>query len=102
MTAFTNPPPSITFKVAAASFGLLTVILLIKCVSSYLSSRYRQAAKSSFTVRARGLDQDRRRRGRWDGSEASAVSGHASSAASPSQVGDRKVAMLKSGCLSLY
>lgn len=30
MTAFTNPPPPSTFKVAAASFGLLTEILLIK------------------------------------------------------------------------
>ncbi|KAI9542487.1 hypothetical protein NQZ68_019169, partial [Dissostichus eleginoides] len=29
MTAFTNPPPSITFKVAAVSFGLLTEILII-------------------------------------------------------------------------
>lgn len=30
MTAFTNPPPPITFKLAAVSFGLLTEILLIK------------------------------------------------------------------------
>lgn len=30
MTAFTSPPPPSTFKVAAASFGLLTEILLIK------------------------------------------------------------------------
>ncbi|KAJ4942989.1 hypothetical protein JOQ06_005501 [Pogonophryne albipinna] len=187
MTAFTNPPPSITFKVAAASFGLLTEILIIKmggphrhvphgacaawdvpasccplsacisvtvppegggpcearpphlspttrpgralrrclttqlctvnfympclevrnshyavCVSSFLSSRYRQAAQSSFTVRARGSDQDRRRGGLWEGSEASAGSGQPSSAASPSQVDERKVDMLKSGCLSLY
>ncbi|KAF3835720.1 hypothetical protein F7725_028278 [Dissostichus mawsoni] len=102
MTAFTNPPPSITFKVAAVSFGLLTEILIIKCVSSFLSSRYRQAAQSSFTVRARGSDQDRRRGGRWEGSEASAGSGQPSSAASPSQVDERKVDMLKSGCLSLY
>ncbi|XP_033996664.1 uncharacterized protein LOC117490973 isoform X2 [Trematomus bernacchii] len=102
MTAFTNPPPSITFKVAAASFGLLTEILILKCVSSFLSSRYRQAAQSSFTVRARGSDQDRRRGGRWEGSEASAGSGQPSSAASPSQVDGRKVDMLKSGCLSLY
>lgn len=32
MTAFTNPPPPTTFKVAAASFGLLSEILLIKWV----------------------------------------------------------------------
>lgn len=32
MTAFTNPPPPSTFKVAAVSFGLLTEILLIKWV----------------------------------------------------------------------
>ncbi|TNN72791.1 hypothetical protein EYF80_016902 [Liparis tanakae] len=30
MTAFSDPPPPITFKVAAASYGLLTEILLIK------------------------------------------------------------------------
>ncbi|XP_034439263.1 uncharacterized protein LOC117760389 isoform X2 [Hippoglossus hippoglossus] len=30
MTLFTSPPPPSTFKVAAASFGLLTEILLIK------------------------------------------------------------------------
>lgn len=30
MTAFTHPPPPTTFKVAAATFGLLTEILLIK------------------------------------------------------------------------
>ncbi len=38
MTAFTNPPPPSTFKVAAASFGLLTEILLIKWVF-YLSTQ---------------------------------------------------------------
>ncbi|KAM9848313.1 uncharacterized protein ACBR49_007671 [Aulostomus maculatus] len=53
MTAFSNPPPPSTFKVAAASFGLLSEILLIKCVSSYLSSRYQQAQLNSFTVQAR-------------------------------------------------
>lgn len=30
MTAFTNPPPPGTFQLAAASFGVLTEILLIK------------------------------------------------------------------------
>lgn len=102
MTAFTNPPPPTTFKVAAVSFGLLTEFLLIKCVSGYLSSRYRHAEQSSFTVRARGVDEDRASPGRWDRSEASAAAGHASLAASPSQVAERKVDMLKSGCLSLF
>ncbi|XP_040897238.1 uncharacterized protein LOC121183957 [Toxotes jaculatrix] len=104
MTTFTSPPPPSTFKVAAASFGLLTEILLMKCLSSYLSSRYRQAEQSSFTVRARGSEEDRTSPGRWDGSEAtSAAAGHASSAASPSQREDaRKVDVLKSGCFSLF
>ncbi|KAL7396702.1 hypothetical protein ABVT39_010263 [Epinephelus coioides] len=102
MTAFTDPPPPSTFKVAAASFGLLTEILLIKCLCSYLSSRYRQAEQSSFTVRARGFDEDRASVARWDRSEASAAAGQASSAASPSQVDERKVDMLKSGCLSFF
>lgn len=30
MTVFTSPPPPVTFKVAAVSFGVLTEILLIK------------------------------------------------------------------------
>lgn len=30
MTAFTRPPPPTTFKVAAAAYGLLAEILLIK------------------------------------------------------------------------
>ncbi|XP_054458399.1 uncharacterized protein LOC129094309 [Anoplopoma fimbria] len=81
MTGFTSPPPPITFKVAAASFGLLTEILLIKCLSSYLSGRYQQAEQSSITVRARGFEEDRTSPGRWDRSEASAAAGHASSAA---------------------
>ncbi|XP_050933030.1 uncharacterized protein LOC108878890 [Lates calcarifer] len=103
MTAFTSPPPPSTFKVAAASFGLLTEILLIKCLSSYLCSRYRQAEQSSFTVQARGSEEDRAGRGRWDRSEAtSAAVGHASPEASPSQVDARKVDVLKSGCLSLF
>ncbi|KAM7388717.1 hypothetical protein PAMP_024874 [Pampus punctatissimus] len=103
MTAFTNPPPPVTFKVAAVCFGLLTNILLIKCLYSYLGSRYRQAEQSSFTVRARGLEEDRTRRGPWDQSEAaSAAAGHASSAASPSQVEERKVDVVKSGCLSFF
>lgn len=99
MTAFTSPPPPSTFKVAAASFGLLTEILLIKCLSRYLSSRYRQAEQSSFTVRARSFDEERTSPGRWDRSEASAAAGHASSADSPSQVDERKV---KSGPLSFF
>ncbi|XP_029285892.1 uncharacterized protein LOC115007250 isoform X2 [Cottoperca gobio] len=102
MTTFTKPPPPSTFKVAAASFGLLTEILLIKCLSSFLSSRYRQAEQRSFTVRARGFDEDRTSPGRWDRSEASSVAGHASTTASPSQVDERKVDMLKSGGLGLY
>ncbi|XP_062251458.1 uncharacterized protein LOC133960682 [Platichthys flesus] len=103
MTFFTRPPPPTTFKVAAASFGLLTEILLIKCLWSYLSSRYRQAEQSSFTVRARGSEEDRASLGRRDQSEAtSAAAGHASSAAASSQVDARKVDVLESGCLSLF
>ncbi|XP_074524527.1 uncharacterized protein LOC141789115 [Halichoeres trimaculatus] len=103
MTAFTNPPPPITFKVAAASFGLLTEILLIKCLSSYLSSRYQQAELISFTVRPRGSEEDGSGRGRWDHCEAaSATACHASSAASYSEVDERKVDVLKSGCLSSF
>nr|XP_020465710.1 uncharacterized protein LOC109965756 isoform X2 [Monopterus albus]XP_020465711.1 uncharacterized protein LOC109965756 isoform X2 [Monopterus albus] len=91
MTAFTNPPPPNTFKVAAALFGFLTEILLIKCLSCYLSSQYRQAEQSSFTVRARGFEEDRISRGCWD------WSGATSAAPSPSQTD-----VLKSGCLSLF
>lgn len=102
MTAFTNPSPPRTFKVAAACFGLLTEILLMKCLCNYLSSRYEQARQISFTVRPRGFE-DRSSPSLWDHSEAaSAATGHASSAASYSQVEERKVDVLKSGCLSFY
>nr|XP_046248001.1 uncharacterized protein LOC124060757 isoform X2 [Scatophagus argus] len=103
LTAFTNPPPPITYKLAAVSFGLLAEFLLIMCLSSYLSSRYRQAEQSSFTVQARGFEEDMTRPGRWDHSEAtSAVAGHTSSGASPSQVDERKVDVLKNQSLSLF
>ncbi|XP_051233062.1 uncharacterized protein LOC127350445 [Dicentrarchus labrax] len=103
MTAFTKPPPPSTFKLAAVSFGLLTEILLIKCLSSYLSSRYRQAEQSSFTVQARGSEEDRTSPGCLDRSEAaSAAAGHASSTASPSQVDEGKVDVLKSVRLGLF
>ncbi|KAF3691299.1 hypothetical protein EXN66_Car006974 [Channa argus] len=85
MTAFTNPPPPSTFKVAAATFGFLTEILLIKCLSSYLSSRYQQAKQSAFTVQPRGLVEDRSSPGCWDLCKA------ASSAASPGPEDGRKV-----------
>ncbi|XP_028443394.1 uncharacterized protein LOC114561536 isoform X1 [Perca flavescens] len=102
MTTFTNPPPPNTFKVAATSFGLLTEILLIKCLSSYICSRYRQAEQSSFTVRPRGFDGDRTSPGQWDQSVAPVAAGRASSTASPSQVDARKGDMLKSGCLKFF
>lgn len=103
MTAFTNPPPPRVFILAAACFGLLSEILLIKCLACYLSSRYQQAEQSSFTVQARGFEEDRASPGRWDRSEATSVAaGHASSAASPSQVDERKVDVLKQGFLTLF
>ncbi|XP_028259765.1 uncharacterized protein LOC114434639 isoform X2 [Parambassis ranga] len=109
MTAFTKPPPPSTFKVAAASFGILTEILLIRCLWSFLSGRYRRAEQTAFTVQPRGSEEeeedDRNRSGRWDGCEATsaaAAAGHASSAASLSQVQERKVDVLKRGCLSFF
>lgn len=103
MTTLTNPPPPITFKVAAASFGLLTEILLIKYLHSYLSSRYQQAEQVSFILQPRGLEEDRSSLDRWDHTEAAAAAtGHATSAASHSQVDERNVDVIKSGCLSFY
>ncbi|XP_026202081.1 uncharacterized protein LOC113152830 isoform X2 [Anabas testudineus] len=89
MTAFTNPPPPTTFKVAAATFGVLTEILLIKCLSSYISSWYRQAEQSSFTVQPRGFEGDRLSPARCR--TTSADTGHAAAAASHSQTDERKV-----------
>ncbi|KAL6108475.1 uncharacterized protein ACO6RY_18990 [Pungitius sinensis] len=79
MTAFTRPPPPTTFKVAAASYGLLAEILLIKCLCSYLSGCYRWAAQNSFTIRARGPEEHRTSQGCCNRPEASAEAGHASS-----------------------
>ncbi|XP_030288686.1 uncharacterized protein LOC115591129 [Sparus aurata] len=103
MTAFTNPPPPGTFQLAAASFGVLTEILLIKCLCSYLSSRYQQAEQISFTVLPRGSEEDQASRGRLDSSEAlSPAAGRTSSASSPGQVDKEKEGALQSGCLGLF
>ncbi|KAK2835989.1 hypothetical protein Q5P01_016473 [Channa striata] len=85
LTSLTNPPPPITFKVAAATFGCLTEILLIKCLSSFLGSQYRHAEQSAFTVRPRGLAEDKSKPGCWGLCKAT------SAAASPSQEDGRKV-----------
>ncbi|KAM4549189.1 uncharacterized protein PAE49_017149 [Odontesthes bonariensis] len=96
MTVFTNPPPPVSFKVAAASFGLLTELLLIKCLSSYFSSRYRQAEQSAFIVQPRSSPECR------DHSDStSAAAGHTSSAPLTSQ-GEEKVEVLKSKHLSFF
>lgn len=95
MTAFTNPPPPVTFKVAAALFGFLTELLLIKCLSSYLSSRYRQAKQHAFTVQPRSD-----RRGRDQSEEA--AEGQASSPASTGLGEEKSVDPLKSGHLCFF
>ncbi|KAM6921176.1 uncharacterized protein FYW49_006964 [Xenentodon cancila] len=91
MTAFTNPPPPVTFKVAAVSFGLLTELLLLKCLLSYLSGRYRQAEQSSFTVQPRNQP----------GHSPSAAAGQALSPAS-SRRGEKDMDVMKHRCLSLF
>ncbi|XP_068175575.1 uncharacterized protein [Antennarius striatus] len=95
MTAFTDPPPPFSFKMAAASFGLLTEILLIKCLSSYISSRYRQAEQSSFTVQARGSEEYRMNPDPWDCSDV------ALAVVSPIQEEEKKEDVQKGQCLSL-
>lgn len=91
MTVFTSPPPPSTFKVAAASFGLLTEIMLIKCLATFLSGRYRQAEQRAFTIRARGTGEGGASRG--------PAAGHAPSAPAASQVNARKADVLESGYL---
>ncbi|XP_032428921.1 uncharacterized protein LOC116726344 [Xiphophorus hellerii] len=93
MTAFHDPSPPITFKVAAALFGFLTELLLVMCLSSYLSGRYRQAERSSFTV------QPRSRRGEcWEKSEASAAAGQMSTGGGD----DKNPDVVKSECLVVF
>lgn len=65
MTALDDPPPSMTFKVAAALFGVVSELLLIMSLLNYLSGRYHQAERSAFTV------QPRSRLERWENSEGS-------------------------------
>ncbi|KAM4574349.1 uncharacterized protein V3H82_008998 [Fundulus diaphanus] len=72
MAAFENPPPPITFKVAAVAFGFLAELLLMMCLSSYVSGRYRQAERSSFTVKPRSRLEC------WEQSEVSAAAGQTS------------------------
>ncbi|XP_026013468.1 uncharacterized protein LOC113015627 isoform X1 [Astatotilapia calliptera] len=101
MTAFTSPPPPSTFKVAAIFFGILTETLFIKCLWSYFSSRYRLAAQNSLVVQPRDSTEDRSNPGLWDRPEAASAD-RASSAASSTHMEERKVDVLKSGCLSLF
>ncbi|KAK6313678.1 hypothetical protein J4Q44_G00151370 [Coregonus suidteri] len=54
MMTLQNPPAPAVFKAAAVCFGLIADALLLKCLCSYFSSRYRQAEQWSFTVQARG------------------------------------------------
>lgn len=50
MTAFTNPPPPGTFQLAAASFGVLTEILLIKWVFYLFISHLFRFRAASFGI----------------------------------------------------
>ncbi|KAM9384695.1 uncharacterized protein KZ484_006411 [Pholidichthys leucotaenia] len=97
MTSFTNPRPHISFRLAAATFGVMTEILLIRCLWSYVGGRYRQAERSAFTVRPRGSVEDGRRPARWDPSEAASAS-----AAPPAAPQEERRKALKSGCLSFF
>ncbi|XP_011472082.1 uncharacterized protein LOC105353880 [Oryzias latipes] len=64
MTAFPNNPPPITFKLATAAFGILTELLLIKGLSSYLVSRYHKAAQTSFIIQPRIPDPHSQEKGK--------------------------------------
>ncbi|XP_050818181.1 uncharacterized protein LOC127055334 isoform X3 [Gopherus flavomarginatus] len=57
MVAFKDPPPSPVFHAAAVCFGVLAETLLIKYVLYYCSSKYNEAKMSSFSVRARTIEQ---------------------------------------------
>ncbi|XP_005298156.1 uncharacterized protein LOC117881893 [Trachemys scripta elegans] len=57
MVAFKDPPPSAVFHAAAVCFGVLAETLLIKYVLYYCSSKYNEAKMSSFSVRARTVEQ---------------------------------------------
>lgn len=79
------------------------VFVLLRCLCSYLSSRYQQAEQISFTVLPRGSKEDQASRGRLDSSEAlSPAAGRTSSASSPGQVDKEKEGALQSGCLGLF
>ncbi|XP_029005016.1 uncharacterized protein LOC114854608 [Betta splendens] len=100
MTVFTDPPPPTTFKVAAATFGLLMEFLLIKCAWSYIGVQYQQAERSSFTVRHRGSEEGASGRSCWYRcGSLSAEAGRAPAADSP--IGERKESEFKSACLTL-
>nr|XP_014351650.1 PREDICTED: uncharacterized protein LOC106705958 [Latimeria chalumnae] len=54
--AFQDPPPHYWFNAAAVISGVLTEILLIKCLTCYCSRKYNKAEMSSFSVRARTVE----------------------------------------------
>ncbi|XP_031431268.1 uncharacterized protein LOC116222170 [Clupea harengus] len=56
LTTFPDPTPHTVFRAASICFGLLSFILLIKCVASCLGQRYQQAQRSAFRLLPRPLD----------------------------------------------
>ncbi|KAJ8375310.1 hypothetical protein SKAU_G00058900 [Synaphobranchus kaupii] len=92
MTAFQNPPPHTSFKAAAVCFGLLTETLLMKCLASYFTGRYRQAEHSSFTVQPRKAEC---REAGPDPRRPAAAAGQSSSAAVGIRAGERKQGNVK-------
>ncbi|XP_078248331.1 uncharacterized protein LOC144588798 isoform X1 [Pogona vitticeps] len=53
LIAFKDPPPALVFHIAAITFGVLTEILLTKCLVNYCSRNLETARMSSFSIRAR-------------------------------------------------
>ncbi|KAG5275886.1 hypothetical protein AALO_G00125620 [Alosa alosa] len=58
LTTFPNTTHHTVFRVASVCFGLLSIILLIKCVASCLGRRYRQAQRSAFSLLPRPVERE--------------------------------------------
>lgn len=98
MSRFIVFPIESTLKVVAVKEGPVETLMACawcfpRCLSSYLSGRYRQAERSSFTV------QPRSRQGEcWEKSEASAAVGQMSTGGGD----DKNPDVVKSECLVVF
>ncbi|XP_044157293.1 uncharacterized protein LOC122943543 isoform X1 [Bufo gargarizans] len=57
MKTLTDPTPNNLFKVVAVCFGVIAETLLLKCFLCYCSDQYNKAKISSYSIKARSVEE---------------------------------------------